>query len=89
MGKPKIEVTVRKDHKFRGTWRKKGEALSVTNRDAKTLAALGWAVVKREPKVVAPVEAPKPKREYKRKDIVPPQAVVMVPEAPAAEDEAE
>jgi hypothetical protein len=85
MSKPKVDVVVRKDHKFRGVWRKKGEVLAVTNRDAKALAALGWAVVKREAK---PEEKPveKPKREYKRRDIVPPKKVVIEPEAPPAEN---
>ena len=80
MDKPKVEMIVRKDHKFRGAWRKKGEPLSVTNKQAKALAALGWAVAKRvEPK---PVEAPKPKREYKRRDVAPARTVVVEPEAP-------
>lgn len=82
MPKPKVEVVVRKDHKFRGQRRTKGETMSVSHRDAKMLATLGWAVVKRVQAEAPKVEAPKPKREYKRRDVVPPVREVLEPEAP-------
>lgn len=85
--KSKVEMMVRKDHKFRGTWRKKGEALSVTNKEANVLAALGWAVAKpakpadTKPVHIKPAEVKEPKkREYKRADVVPPEKAVMTSE---------
>lgn len=85
MPKPKVEVVVRKDHKFHGQRRTKGETMSVSNRDAKMLATLGWAVIRRAPAEAPKVEAPKPKREYKRRDVVPAERVVLEP-PPAAAD---
>lgn len=88
MDKPKVDVTVRVDHKFRGKRRTKGETIAVTNREAKMLAALGYAVAKRRPAKLleappAVAEEERPKRTYKRRDVAEaPLAVVLQPAAP-------
>lgn len=73
-------------HKFGPKIYKKGDKFTVTDAEAKTLAARGWV------KVEKPVEPPKLKRTYKRKDIqtaaplmAEPPAIVPedVPEVPA------
>lgn len=79
-----VKVTVLKDHKFRGVKRTKGAVLNVTNREAKTLAAVGWVKIERTDKAKPePKATPAKPRAYKRKDVPSsPEKAVVTPEPP-------
>ena len=84
----KVQMVAKKDHTFKGTSYRKGDPMSVTQRESKWLLALRRAVIGVEHTPAptpadppAPVEEmTRPKRAYKRKDIAPTETSVITAE---------